>query len=181
MLETRPNISYAVIKLSQFSANPSKEHLDRALYICRYLLSTPNYDLVFNGSSKEGLIAFSDSDWASDPVMCHSTTGYIIQLAHGPVSWLSHRQKTVALSSTKAEYMALSDCCRQVVWIRLLFEELGFKLSIIPICGDNQGSIFLSSNPVQERCTKYIDIYYHFIHECIKDGKVKAIHVDGDE
>lgn len=117
MLGTRPDIAFAVIRLSQFSANPSEEHLEKAFYICCYLLSTPDYTLVFDGSSGQGITAFSDSDWVSDEIMRRSTTGYFIQIAKGPVSWLSRRQKTVALSSTEAEYMALSDCSRQVVWI----------------------------------------------------------------
>jgi transposase InsO family protein len=67
MLGTRPDIAYAVTKLSQYAANPSEEHLSRAYYICRYLAGTPNYALVYNGRGGDGLIGFADSDWASDP------------------------------------------------------------------------------------------------------------------
>ena len=66
MLGTRPDITYVVIKLSQYSANPSKDHLAKALYIVRYLLHTQNYELVFDGSSQEGFLAHCNSDWASD-------------------------------------------------------------------------------------------------------------------
>ena len=68
MLGTRPDITYAVTKLSQFSANPSKEHMSKAEHICRYLNTTRRYAMVFDGSSDEGLIAFTDSDWAADPI-----------------------------------------------------------------------------------------------------------------
>ena len=57
----------------------------------------------------------------------------------------------MALSSTEAEYMAMSDCSRQVMWIKTLLLELGLTLGAIPIYGDNQGSIFIGSDPVQER------------------------------
>jgi hypothetical protein len=67
MLRTRPDIAYAVTKLSQYATNPSEEHLSRAYYICRYLVGTPNYALVYNGRGGDGLIGFADSDWASDP------------------------------------------------------------------------------------------------------------------
>ena len=67
MLGTRPDIAFAVVKLAQFAANPMKEHLDKALYICRSLVGTPNYRLTYDGDSGEGLIACTDSDWASDP------------------------------------------------------------------------------------------------------------------
>jgi len=65
----------------------------------------------------------------------------------------------------------MSDTCQQVSWIQSLISELGFPLSETLVCADNQGSIFIGSNPVQERCTKHINIHYHYIHECIEDKK----------
>ena len=61
MLGTRPDIAYAVTHLSQFTVNPSREHLDKALYICRYLAGTSNYALVYDGPSNKGLMAYTDS------------------------------------------------------------------------------------------------------------------------
>ena len=78
-----------------------------------------------------------------------SQTGYFFQLAGASISWQSHAQKTIALSSTKAEYMALCDCCKQAKWIKTLLSKLGINVRPVPINGDNQGSIFLGSNPVQ--------------------------------
>ena len=66
MLGTRPDIGFAVIKMSQFSANPSKEHLEKAKYILNYLAGTQDYSLVFDGQIGEGLMAYTDSDWAAD-------------------------------------------------------------------------------------------------------------------
>jgi len=103
------------------------------------------------GQDAESLMGFTDSDWAADLAMHRSTTGYFVLLASGIVCWQSRLQKTVALSSTEAEYMALSDTCRQIMWMKSLFEELGFPFGAVPISGDNMGSIFIGSNPVQER------------------------------
>ena len=158
MLGTRPDIAFAITKLAQHAANPSKEHLERALYICCYLVGTSKYRLTYDGSSREGISACTDSDWASDNSTRRSQTGYFIKLAKGLISWTSRAQKTIALLSTEAEYMALSDCSRQVVWMHTLLGELGYDLKPIPICGDNQGSIFISSNPVTEKRSKHIDI-----------------------
>ena len=110
MLGTHPNIAYAVTLMVQMSANPTLEHLDKALYICCYLISTCDYSLVFNGNSENGLIACTDSDWAGSPEDSKSTTGFYIKLANAVFLWNSHQQKTVALSSTEAEYMAWSNC-----------------------------------------------------------------------
>jgi len=90
---------------------------------------------------------------ASDVNTRRSTSGYFIKLAGGLISWTTKAQKTVALSSTKAEYMALSDCSRQIVWMHTLMGELGYSLKPIPICRDNQGSIFIA-----EQHSKHIDI-----------------------
>ena len=181
MIGTRPDIAYAVTKMSQFAANPNKEHLDRALYICRYLLGTSKYSLVYDGKSGGGLIGFADSDWASDPITRKSTTGYLVKLANGVFCWNSRAQKSIALSSTEAEYMSLSDTSRQLVWIRSLFEELGIQLMPIPLCGDNQGSIFLASNPVQEKRIKHIDLRYHYIREIIRSKKIELFFLEGAE
>ena len=181
MLGTRPDIAYAVIKLAKFAANPSQEHLDKALYICRYLVGTQNYSLVFDGTSDAGLIAFTDSDWATDPIDRKSITGYFFKLANGSFSWTSHTQKTIALSSTEAEYMALSDCCRQTVWLKSLLAEIGIPLRPIPICVDNQGAIFIGSNPVQDKRTKHIGVRYHNVRECVEEKKVELFYIEGSE
>jgi len=66
------------------------------------------------------------------------------------------------------------------MWITNLFGEIGFSISPTTICGDNQGSLFIGSNPVQEKQTKHIDIHYHYIWECIEDNKVSVVFVPGN-
>ena len=66
MLGTRPDIAFVVTHLSRHSANPSQDHLNKALYICHYLIGTSTYSLVYNGGSSAGLTACTDSDWGSD-------------------------------------------------------------------------------------------------------------------
>ena len=68
MIGTRPDIAYAVTKLAQFTANPSQEHLNSAKYICRYLAGTKDYSIVYDGKTAKGIAAYTDSDWASDPI-----------------------------------------------------------------------------------------------------------------
>ena len=181
MLGTRPDIAFAVTKMAQFAANPSKDHLNRALYICRYLVGTQSYRLTYDGGAGQGLSVTTDSDWAADTNDRRSQTGFFLRLAGAPISWTSHAQKTIALSSTEAEYMALSDCSRQVVWVHTLLGELGYTLKPIPICGDNQGSIFIASNPVTEKRLKHIDIRYHYICEVIRQKIVEVYFIEGEE
>jgi len=181
MLGTRPDISYAVTKLSKHAANPSADHLAKALYICRYLAGTKNYSMVYNGATGLGLNACTDSDWGSDPhSQRRSQSGYFLKLADACISWTSRTQKTIAHSVTEAEYMSLSDCSRQVVWVRNLLQEIGYNLGPIPIAGDNQGSIFIASNPVTEKRSKHIDIRYHYIREVIEDKLVEVFYIEGE-
>ena len=77
--------------------------------------------------------------------------------------------------------MALSDCSRQVVWMHTLMGELGYHLKPVLICGDNQGSIFIASNPVIEKQSKHIDIRYHYIREVVERKFTEIFFIDGDK
>jgi len=166
--------------MAKYAANPSQDHLNRALYICQYLIGTQDYRLIYDGKTGGGLNAYVDSDWAADRTTRKSQTGFYVTLAGGPISWTSKAQKSVALSSTEAEYMALSDCSRQVVWIRALMGELGFGFKKpTPINGDNQGSIFFAHNPVTEKRSKHIDIRYHYVREKIEENVVAISFIEG--
>ena len=112
MIGTHPDICFAVIKLAQMTINPTQEHIDKALYMLHYLVGTFNYAIVYNGLSNQGLVVWTNSDWANDQKAAKSCsqTGYFMKLADGIIMWNSRKQRTVAMSSTEAEYMALSDC-----------------------------------------------------------------------
>ena len=137
MLGTCSDIAYAVIALSKHTTKPSKEHLDCVFYICHYLLRTCYYSLVFDGSTKVGLIAYTNSDWASDSNTQCSQTGWFIKLVGCIFSWKSCQQSHVGYSSTEAEYIVLSDYSMHIVWICTILEALGYDLQPIPICEDN--------------------------------------------
>jgi hypothetical protein len=110
MIGTRPDIAYAVTKLVQYSASPAQEHLNAALHICQYLVGTRKYELVYNGATGGGFACYANSDWDTDPYnKCRPQSGFFLELGNGAVTWTSRTQKTVALSSTEGEYMALSD------------------------------------------------------------------------
>ncbi len=180
-LGTRPDITYPVILMSQFCANPNQEHIQKALYIVKYVNTTLKTQIVYNNRKKEGFIAFADADWGADRISRKSITGNVVKLAGGAISWVSRKQKVVAQSSTEAEYMCMSDTTRQIVWIESLMFELQFPIKTIFLCCDNQGAMFLSSNPAQEHRSKHIDIRYHYIRECVENEKVKLTYVPTNE
>ena len=180
MIGTQPDIAFTVTHLSQFSTNPTEDHYKAAQQVCRYLVGTCDYKLVYTCEEDKGLVAYTNSDWAADKIWHRSVTGYFFKLANSIILWRSHTQKTIALSSTEAEYMAISDCSRQAIWIKILIKELRIKIRSILIYGDNQGSIFIASNAVQESYTKHIDIHYHYICELVVAKEVELQLVPGE-
>jgi len=77
--------------------------------------------------------------------------------------------------------MALSDCACQVIWIKQMFGELGYNFKPIPICGDNQDSIFMANNPIIKRHTKHISIHYHFVYDAITNQHIEIFYIKGTD
>ena len=165
MLGTRPDIAYAVGIVSQHCTNPNGHHWTAVKRIFRYLAGTRGLGILYGGGAKsEG---FCDSDWGGSADR-RSTSGYVFVLNGGAISWASRKQPTVALSSTEAEYIALTQAVKEVLWLRTLFSEIGapkHAREISQISSDNQGAIALAKNPGFHARSKHIDIQYHFIRQ----------------
>ncbi|WP_286489543.1 Ty1/Copia family ribonuclease HI, partial [Escherichia coli] len=122
--------------------------------------------------------AFSDSDFAGDIDDRKSTSGAFFFFGSHLISWSSKKQKTVALSSCEVEYIAATQAACEGIWIMRLLNELEilrarkFSLKI-----DNKSAISLSKNPVFHERSKHIDTRYHFICECVEDGKLDIDYV----
>uniref|UniRef100_H3H925 Integrase catalytic domain-containing protein n=1 Tax=Phytophthora ramorum TaxID=164328 RepID=H3H925_PHYRM len=164
MVATRPDLAAAVGVLSQFSADPCPTHWQALKRVLRYLQATPTHGLEFSQEDSVGMCGYSDADWAGDTKSRRSTSGYAFMMNGGCISWRSKKQRTVALSSTEAEYMALSEATQEAVWLKVFLCELGEMASdeAVKIYEDNQGSIALAKNPQFHKRTKHIDIRYHF-------------------
>lgn len=125
-LVSRPDIAYAVNVVSRFMNNYNQVHWNAVKRIIRYLKGTINFAIEFKASANRNkLFGYSDADFAMDVCTRRSTSGYIFILAGGPISWLSQRQRAVALSTTKAEYVAASLATREAIWLRTLLNNLG--------------------------------------------------------
>ncbi|HEV7738443.1 MAG TPA: reverse transcriptase domain-containing protein, partial [Chlamydiales bacterium] len=141
MLGSRPDICFAITKLSQFGSNPSEEHLRAAQRVMRYLGTTAKLKLIYGRNDSTDLYGYSDSDWASDPDDRVSTTGYAYILNGGSIAWASRKQRTVALSSTEAEYMALTETVKHAKWMLTLADQLGFEVDLpLSLFSDSKGA-----------------------------------------
>jgi hypothetical protein len=119
-----------------------------------------------------------DSDWAGDIDTRRSKTAYVICVAGGPVVWQTKSQKTVALSSTEAEYIAMSEAVKEMLWIIYLLTEAKIPFETSILWADNQGAQALARNPVLHQRSKHIDIRHHFIRDVLKSGTMKSKFVE---
>jgi len=182
MVQTRPDIYFAVIVLSRFNQNPNAKHLTAAKRVLRYLRGTLEYGLTYGHSftgfsNGHDLTGFTDTDWAADEETRRSVGAYIYVLYGGVISWCSKRQTTIALSSCEAEYMAQTQVSKEAIWLtRLLSElDLGYGLPRAPVVikADNQGVIALAKDPRFHSRTKHIDIQWHFVRDQVETGAIK--------
>jgi hypothetical protein len=146
----------------------------------RYLKGMKDLKLTL-GAGEEGLQAFVDADWASQPHR-HSILGYVVLLHGSPVAWSARKQSLIALSTVEAKYIALTSVAREVLYIQALLDELyePIKATTIVHC-DNQGAIALASNNKYHTRTKHIDICYHFVRALIQNQDFILQHVPTDE
>ena len=133
-------------------------------------------------SPKWNLVVYSDSDWAGDKEKRTSVTGFIIFFMDVPIIWRSKAQASVALSSTEAEYYAISEAAKETKFVYQLLKEMGIEIELpIIMRVDNVGAIFMSENPGGSSRTRHIDTRYHFVKEFIEDGFIKIIFVKSAE
>lgn len=169
---TRPDIQFAVNRLSQFLRRPTDLHWRAAIHVLRYLNTTKSLRLKLGSDKGNSLHGFSDSDWASTTEDRRSTTGWIFRYGGGAVSWKSRRQPTVALSSTEGEYMAISDATREALWLKSVAQDLGVEKAPLTLHFDNQGAGKLSESESLHRRTKHIDVKHHFVRDSVASGDI---------
>ncbi|GJS63130.1 retrovirus-related pol polyprotein from transposon TNT 1-94 [Tanacetum coccineum] len=146
---SRPDITYATFVCARYQARPTVKHLKEVKRIFRYLKQSYNMGLWYPKDSRFELIAYSDADHAG----------------------------CTAMSTPEAEYVSLSACCAQVIWMRTQLLDYGYKYNRIPMYCDSKSVIAISCNPVQHSKTKHIDIRYHFIKEHVEKGTVELYFV----
>ena len=125
IVETRLHIAFATLVASRYSKNPSHQQTEAVKTILKYMKGSRQRGITYDGQKKLLVVGYFDSDWAGDLESRKSTFGFIFMLNGGQVSWCSKRQPTVALSSTEAEYIALTLAAKEALWLRLLLTELG--------------------------------------------------------
>jgi hypothetical protein len=154
-------------------------HHQAAVHRLLRYLRTNNKTITYRSLAKKPeLVGFVDASWGSCTTSRRSVTGYLFFLCDGPVLWKSVLQKSVALSSTGAEYVALSDAARTAVGERHLLSSLGyFQEFPTTLFEDNTGAISIAGGGGQPQRSRHIDIRYHYIKELIEREVVRVRYI----
>ena len=178
---TRPDMFYGTMQLAKFNANPGEKHVKASKMMLRYLAGTLDDGLHFSKDARfEGNIiieAYVDSDWAGDPDTRRSTCGYIVHVNGCPVSWKSRTMKTMALSSCEAEFMSLTEVCREVMWMCRFFDELGIEYHMPEIYSDSSSALNWTEDPIQHQRNKHVEVKYYYVRDMVAGGNVKTFKI----
>ncbi|KAE9090712.1 Copia protein [Phytophthora fragariae] len=181
---TRPDISADLSSLSQYLDCPREMHWRAALRVLHFLKGTFTRGIRFccESGDRTGIRAYADANWGGDKQTRRSTSGVLLLLGGGPVVYKSKRQNTVALSSAEAEYMALSLAAQEVLWLRYLLVEMGFKAEgPTTLQLDNKSAIAMATNQGYTPRAKHIDLRAHFVRDHVEAGRIKLKHVPTEE
>ncbi|GJX29185.1 hypothetical protein Tco_0237264 [Tanacetum coccineum] len=177
LIASRPDIAFTTFVCARYQARPTVKHLKEVKRIFRYLRQSYNIGLWYSKYSGFKLIAYSDAGYVGCKDDCKSTSGGLQFLGGKLVSWSLKKQDCTAMSTAEAEYVSLSACCAQVIWMRTQLLGHGYKYNQIMMYCDSKSAIAISCNPVQHFKIKHIEIRYHFIKEHVEKGTVEIYFV----
>lgn len=178
LTNTRPDITYAVNKLSQYLSSPTILHWQGVKRIFRYLQGTKNFCLHIKPGADLDLTGFSDADWATSHDDRKSIAGQCVFLGETLISWSSRKQKVVSRSSTESEYRALADLAAEITWIKSLLQEITLPITRVPtLWCDNLSAKALASNPVLHARSKHIEVDVHFIRDKVLKNQITVAYV----
>ncbi len=194
---SRPEMSMAVHQAARFTIDPKLSHERAVQRIGKYLIGTKDKGIIFKPDTKKGLECFVDADFAGgwsqataeDASTVLSRTGYVINFAGCPLIWCSKLQTEIALSTTEAEYIALSQALREVIPIMELLKEVNeiFPIDLpkpkvhCKVWEDNNGCIALAKGEKFSPRTKHIGIKYHHFRSHIRQGTIVVLPIDTKE
>jgi hypothetical protein len=188
---TRPDIAYAVHQCARFCEDPKQTHADAVLHLIKYLSATRDKGIILDPKHDQSFEVYADADFAgnwhkftahTDPSTAKSRSGYVILFAGCPIMWSSKLQTQIALSTTEAEYIALSQSLRDTIPLMQLLQEFKSKgfhtVSTVPkvhckAFEDNSGALELARLPKLRPRTKHINVVYHHFRDFVRKGLIE--------
>ena len=180
---TRPDIARTVSYLCRFNSCARIEHCKAVKHLWHYLSGTKDLKLTYAPSGSSDLfMTYTDADHGGCPDTGKSTSGYVVLVGTGAISWMSKLQSIVALSTTEAEYVAATSAGQEICWLRSLFSELGYKVSTpSPLKADNQSSISVAKNPEHHGRMKHLDLRFYWLRQAVEQGDMDISYIPTQE
>ncbi|KAK2378173.1 hypothetical protein QL285_078757 [Trifolium repens] len=174
MISTRPDIAYAVGKLSRYTSNPSRHHWHAITRVFKYLKGTLNYGLSYMGfpSVLEG---YSDASWINNVEDSSSTSGWVFLLGGGAISWASKKQTCITSSTMESEFVALAAAGKEAEWLRNLVYEIPIwpkPISPISIRCDSSATLAKAYSQIYNGKSRHLGIRHSMIRELIMNGVI---------
>ncbi|XP_019244609.1 PREDICTED: uncharacterized protein LOC109224487 [Nicotiana attenuata] len=182
LTNTRPDLSFAVLTLSQYMQRPCLSHFNAALLVLKYLSSDPGQGILLSATPSFSVLAFCDADWASCKDSRRSVSGFFITLGGAPISWKSKKQVSISLSSAEAEYRSIRRVTAELTWLVRLLEDFSAPVTLpIPLHSDSKAAIHIARNPVFHERTKHVEIDCHFMRQQFLSGLITLSFVPSKE
>uniref|UniRef100_A0A0A9YPH4 Copia protein n=1 Tax=Lygus hesperus TaxID=30085 RepID=A0A0A9YPH4_LYGHE len=182
MIGSRPDLCFAINFFSRYQESPTVEHWNYLKRVLRYIRGSAHLGLLYSDKKCEYVLSgFVDADWVGDVDDRRSVSGYCMYACGNIVSWATKKQTTVSLSSTEAEYVALSSAVCEAISLNGVVNDLGLKSDFVMLFEDNQSCIHLARNRENSKRIKHIDIKHHFIREKVDEGVIKLNYVSTSE
>lgn len=182
-INTRLDITFTVNILSRYANSPTEAHWNVAKHLLRYLEGTSSIGLHFKRftNPESGLCGWADADYATSAVSKKSTTGYVVTLFGNPICWVTKKQSVVAQSTTKAEFIAINICAKQMPWLSNLLLGLGIRIPCPTIMNDNRGANFLSKEAQLNPNSRHIEVCYQYPREPVANSVLVVRHCPSEE
>ncbi|KAG8501656.1 hypothetical protein CXB51_004770 [Gossypium anomalum] len=173
-LDSAKPVSTPLVAHFRLSSVLSPQSDDEIEYMSHVLYSSAMGSLMYAmfGRTRDGVIGYVDANFAGELDRRRSLTGYVFTIRGCAISWKATLQTAVALSTTEAEYMAITEACKEAIWLKGLFSEHNEDLQINTVFCDSQSTIFLAKDQMFYERTKHIDIRYHFVCDIIARGDI---------
>jgi hypothetical protein len=180
---SRPDIANCVRELSKVLDGATQGSYKEMLRVIKYVLDTKTLGLKIEPDNKPkgtpwNIVCFTDSDYATDPVTRRSVTGYVIYVHGVPVVWRSKAQQSITLSSTEAEWFALSEGVKEIRFLTQLCESMQIQVvRPVTVRVDNTAAIYMSSNVTTTSQTCHVDVRTKYVREYVEDGVIEIVFV----
>ena len=183
MVSTRPDIAFAVGKLSRFTSNPGIDHWQAICRVFKYLRGTMDFGLSY-GEYPSVLEGYSDASWITNPEDHSSTSGWVFLLGGGAISWASKKQTCITNSTMESEFVALAAAGKEAEWLRNLLYEIPLwskPISPISIRCDSDATLAKAYSQVYNGKSRHLGVRHSMIRELITDGVISVVYVRSEQ